>query len=152
MTTQVFDIVLEKPEEYDSAYFHVPFDVMKVFGTLAQVKVCGTIDGVAFRSSIANMGSGHCMVVNKQMRAAIGKGAGDQVHVVMERDTAARTVEIPPELQQKLSARLKPAWEKLSYTHQKEFAESISSAKKPETRQARLDKVLQKLEERLSQL
>jgi hypothetical protein len=150
MTTQVFDIVLEKPEDYDSAYFHVPFDVQKVFGTKAQVKVCGTIDGVPFRSSIANMGSGHCMVVNKQMRAALGKGAGDKVSVVMERDTAERTVDVPAELQQKLTAKLQPVWDKLSYTQQKEYVESIASAKKPETRQSRLDKVLLHLEERLS--
>lgn len=39
----------------------------------------------------------------------------------------------------------KARWETLSYTHRKEFAESITGAKKPETRQRRIATMLQKL-------
>ena len=36
----------------------------------------------------------------------------------------------------------------LSYTHQKEYVQWITEAKKPETRQRRLDKTLQMLKEK----
>lgn len=149
MSRQVFEVVLEKPDEYDSAYFHVPFDVHKVFGTRAQVKVAGTIDGVPYRSSIANMGSGHCMVVNKQLREATGKKAGDRVKVVMERDNEPRVVEVPQYMREFLvDEGLLEVFETLSYTHQKEYVESLETAKKEETRQSRMQKMIVQLKER----
>ena len=34
------------------------------------------------------------------------------------------------------------AWDKLSYTHRKEYAKSIEEAKKPETRARRIEKAI----------
>ena len=82
MNRQEFEITLLKPPDIDGAYFIVPFDVPEVYGTKAQVKVRGTIDGYPYRGSIANMGEGHCMVVKKEIREVIGKSSGDTVKVV----------------------------------------------------------------------
>jgi uncharacterized protein YdeI (YjbR/CyaY-like superfamily) len=71
--------------------------------------------------------------------------AGDIVDVVMERDTEARTVEAPPELKKELgkSKQAQERWDELSFTHKKEMANSISGAKREETKKRRLAKVME---------
>lgn len=145
VSRQEFEVILKKPEDIDGAYFLVPFDVPKVYGTKAQVKVRGTIDGYPYRGSIANMGEGHCMVVKKEIRQAIGKTAGDTVKVVMEIDTEPRIIVVPEDFQQALEnhPNAKEIFENFSYTHKKEYVEWIESAKKQVTRENRINKALE---------
>jgi uncharacterized protein YdeI (YjbR/CyaY-like superfamily) len=62
----------------------------------------------------------------------------------MERDDATREVEIPPALKKAIAGNrvAQEKWKKLSYTHQKEMAISIRDAKRKETHQSRLAKVV----------
>ncbi len=56
-----------------------PFDVVRVFQRKGRVPVKGTINGFPFRSSLMNMGEGHMMVVNPQLRAGAQRKGGDTV-------------------------------------------------------------------------
>src|SRR5581483_10407001 len=90
-----FKVKLEGSDKMETAAFHPPFDVEEVFGTRGRVPVKGTINNVPFRSSLMNMGQGHMMVVNRQLREAAKCKAGDTVNVAMERDTQKRVVKVP---------------------------------------------------------
>src|SRR5579864_434467 len=100
-----------------------PFDVAEVFQRKGRVPVKGTINGFPFRSSLMNMGEGHMMVVNAQLRAGAHCKAGDTVNIVIERDDAKRTVAVPAALKKIINSdpKAKALWATLSFTHQKEY-------------------------------
>jgi hypothetical protein len=125
-------------------FMRPPFDVVEVFAMKARVPVRGTINGFPFRSSLSNMGGGHCMPVNKTLREGGKCKAGDIVEIVMERDDEKRVV-APPALLQKEMAKSKTAqanWHKMSLTNKKEIASSITEAMQEETRARRLAKTM----------
>jgi hypothetical protein len=139
-----FKIKLEGMEGSSVAAIIAPFSTQEVFGTRARVPVKGTINGYPFRSSLMPMCGQHRMVVNREIREGTGCKAGDTVSVVMERDQAQRTVQVPALLKKALAKR-KPAnqrWGRLSFTQQKEMARFIVEAKQEETQIRRLAKVM----------
>ena len=144
---QRFQVLLEKDENSEACGFHVPFNVEEFFGTKARVPVRGTINGFPYRSSIMNMGDGHMMPVNKQLREGAKVKGGEMINVVMERDEEPRIITPPDDFAKALKANkdAKAFWEKLSYTHQKEYVQAIEESKKPETRARRIEKSIEML-------
>ena len=125
-------------------FIAVPFDVPEVWGTRGRVAVKGTINGFPFRTNIQPMDGRHLLTFNKQLQAGAKAKAGDTVSVVMERDTEERAVEVPVELAKAFRGN-KPAktfWDKLAYTHRKEFVRWINAAKQAETRERRAQKAV----------
>ena len=143
-----FRVLLEKHENSEATGIQIPFDVERVFGTRARVPVRGTINGFPFRSSIFPMGGGrHFMAVNKEVRAGAKVKGGDTLTIVMARDDEPRIITPPVDLARALKANkaARAAWDKLSYTHRKEHVKAIEEAKRPETRQRRIDKAIEQL-------
>ena len=76
------------------------------------------------------------------MRAAAGVKAGDTVDITMQRDDEPRPVATPDDLAAALQAipAAQAAWDGLAPSHRKEYVQWIEEAKKPETRQRRVEK------------
>ena len=115
-----------------------------MFGTRARVPVAGTINGFPFRNSLSPMGGKHIMSVNKELQAGAKAKPGDIAHLVMQRDDKPRTVAIPPALKKVLAAKpvARVAFDRLSYSHRKEYADWITGAKQEETVKRRLKQVI----------
>jgi len=81
---QEFTAVIKKVPDIDGAYVEIPFDVKAVFGK-GRVKVHATFDGEPYNGSLVRMGTPcHIIGIRKDIRAKIGKQAGDTVHVTVE--------------------------------------------------------------------
>ena len=85
----VFDAVLHTLPDNGGAYVIFPWDIRAVFGR-GRVKVHATFDGIPYDGSIVNMGLKNpdgtvCYIIGvlKAIRAALGKGDGDTIHVVI---------------------------------------------------------------------
>jgi hypothetical protein len=140
---QTFDTVLEKHEHIDATGITVPFDVEKVFGA-KRVPVKAWINGAEYRGSVFRMGGKYMMAVPKVFRAAAGIKAGEKITVTIEKDTAKRAVELPPDLAEALKTNdLTDVFLKMSYTHQKEYVNAINEAKKAETRLKRIERTIE---------
>lgn len=144
-----FSAVIEDPDQgIDAAFVRIPFNVEKTYGTRGQVKIQATFDGHPYRGVLANMGMGcHIIGLRKDVRKAIGKGVGDKVKVTVQLDVAERVVDVPAPLAKlfKKNPSAKKFYDTLSYTNRKEYAFWISSAKKQETQDKRLEQTLIKL-------
>jgi Bacteriocin-protection, YdeI or OmpD-Associated/Domain of unknown function (DUF1905) len=133
-------------EEGERPTVVLPFDPKERFGK-ARAPVRGTVNGTEFRTTVAVYSGVALIGFNAKLRERAGIAIGDEVTVELELDDEPRTVDVPPPLRRALDdhAEAKAAFERLSYTHRREFAEWIAEAKREETRARRIGKAIQML-------
>ena len=147
--TQTFTATIENAGG-GGAFVRIPFDVEEVYGK-KRVPVKASIDGQPYRGTLVRMGEPfYILIILKAIREKIGKDFGDAVEIMLEEDKEERKVSIPPDLKSALEKdpAAKTAFQKLSYSHQKEHVNAILDAKRPETRQRRIVKTLSMLTEK----
>ncbi|MDP9235515.1 MAG: YdeI/OmpD-associated family protein [Actinomycetota bacterium] len=130
------------------AFVVLPDKVLEALGGGSRFRVTGTLAGVSFASSTMGLGGGRvCMGVHKATRQAAGVEIGDRVKVEVERDDRPREVSVPDDLATALAGdrAAKAAFEKLPFTHRREYVESITGAKRQETRARRIEETLDRL-------
>lgn len=147
MERLIFSATLTREPDSSATFIAIPFNILEVWGSRARVAVKGTINGHTIRSSITPYGGVHYLGINRNLRDAIGVKAGEIVQVELEQDLEPRVVDVPPDFQSALdehpAARIR--WQKLSFTHQREYIEAIEDAKKPETRVKRISTTIDQL-------
>jgi len=129
------------------AFVESPFDVEEAFDS-KRPKVKALIEGVPYRGILTRMGTEHhLLIILKEIREKVGKTFGDEIKVSVEADLEERVVTVPAELKRvfKVEKEAKGFFDKLSYTHQREYVMWINEAKKDETRQSRVVKTIEML-------
>jgi len=135
-----------RPDPDGVLLIEVPASVMATLSEKKRIPVNVTLNGVGYRSTIAVYGGRFYVPARKEIRDAAKLGAGKRAHVTLEADTAERTVMVPSDLARALaSAKLRPAFDALSFTRRKEHVAAVTDAKRPETRVARIEKVVKAL-------
>ncbi|HTU46679.1 MAG TPA: YdeI/OmpD-associated family protein [Bryobacteraceae bacterium] len=131
------------------AYVLFPYDVEKEFGTRGRVPVKATFNGVPYAGSLIKYGAPqHMLPMLKAIREQSGKDVGDTVEIEVWKDEEERTLEVPAEVKAAMKkAGVIASFERLSYTHRKEYCRWIAEAKKEETRARRLEKAIQMLKD-----
>ena len=129
-------------------FIAVPEKVMRGFDGRRRVRVVATIDGHTYRTTICDTGNGPSIPVRRSVREAAGIAAGQRVTVTLISDVEERTVAVPPFLTKMLTKTERTAFDSMSYTHRKEYVDWIVAAKRPETRDRRVEKTREKLRER----
>jgi hypothetical protein len=147
MAQHRFRVRLERPEGLaKGAFLRVPQRVMDAFAPRRRVPVVVTINDYSWRTTIAPYGDEFFVPVRAAVCSACGADTGDTVSVTLEDDTAERRVEVPADLARALDAAgARAAFDRLSFSHQNEFARSVAAAKRPETRQRRIQAAVTKM-------
>jgi hypothetical protein len=134
------------PDPGDVLLIEVPARVVAALSDKKRVPVNVTLNGVRYRSTIAVYGGKFYLPARKEIREAAKLAPGKRAHVTLETDAAERTVMVPSDLARALSsAKKRPAFDALSFTHRKEHVEAVTGAKRPETRAVRIAKVVSSL-------
>ncbi|MDR6921211.1 YdeI/OmpD-associated family protein [Chryseobacterium sp. 2987] len=142
-----FKALIQKNGELNAAFVEFPFSVEELFGKKGQIKIKALFDGVVeYHGILAKMKSdSHIIGVTQEIRKQLGKTFGDEVMVSIMEDKEERTVDIAEDIDAVFNENpdAKELFEKMSYTHKKEYIRWIEEAKKPETRDSRKVKMIQ---------
>lgn len=142
-----FTAMIKQHAEMNAAYVEFPFSTEKLFGKKGQVKIKATFDNaVEYRGSLAKMKSDcHILGLTQDIRKQLGKTFGDEVYVSLIEDIEERIVEIADDIAVVFAENptAKELFDKMSYTHRKEYIRWINEAKKPETREKRKVKMIE---------
>jgi uncharacterized protein YdeI (YjbR/CyaY-like superfamily) len=120
----------------------VPFDPAQAWPRRIGLRVRGTINGFAFRTSLFHSRRlGYLLLVNKAMQRGAGAALGSVVQIMLEPDLEERAVATPPELERLLRQdRTLRKWHaQLRPSIRKWFAEWVAHSPSPAVRMERAD-------------
>ncbi len=143
-----FEAVMKKAEKVDGAYVEFPYNVFEEFGTNGRVMVKATFDGYEYKGILVKMGSDcHIIGITKAIRTAIKKQPDDLIKVTIQQDNSSRVDETPEDLEKALETNqeAKTFFESLTDSQKNKYIRNITSAKKEETRAARVTKSIEML-------
>ena len=137
-----------EPVPHGGCFVVVPEDVARRAGVKHRDRARGSVNGAAYRSALMKYSGVFHMGVHKATLAAAKAAKGDEVEVVIERDTKPLpTDRVPGDLAAALK-KSKPAaaaFAKLAPSHRREHVAHVLEAKKPETRARRIQKTVETL-------
>ena len=131
------------------AAFAVPAVAGEALGPAKRPPVTVTVNGHEFRTRLAVYGGEQLVGVSKANRAAAGIDVGDTFEATVAVDAEPRTIEVAEDLAAALAAQpvLAAAFDRLSFSHRREYVLWITEAKRAETRARRVAGTLDGLRE-----
>ncbi|MFE3099964.1 YdeI/OmpD-associated family protein [Nocardia tengchongensis] len=122
----------------------VPPEVVAALGEGARPPVTITINGHTWQSRVALMRGRYLLGLSHANRQAASVEIGEEIEVEVELDTRPRVVVEPPDFARALDddPAARAAYDNLSHSRKREHVHAIESAKKPDTRQRRIEKAI----------
>lgn len=124
-----------------------PHSVEELYGTRGRVPVKVTFNGIPYVGSMVKMGTEcHMILILKEIQKQLG--SPDTVRVRVELDDSPRVITLDDDARRALemSEAASASWDKLSYSHQREYHLWITDAKRSETRQRRIAQMIERLQ------
>src|SRR5262245_11352478 len=122
----------------------VPEEVVEALGAGKRPKVTITINGHSWRSRIAIMRGRYLLGLSNANRGAAGVATGDEVEVEVGLDTEPRVVDEPADFARALDAdpAARIAFDRLPYGRKLRQVRDVEGAKRPGTRERRIEKAV----------
>ena len=145
MSEQRFEAVVAKTGS--RVYVSLPFDPQAVWGKKQRHYVRGTVGGCGVRGSLGSDGSTYFLPLGAAWRRDNGVEAGAKVAVVLAPE-GPQTASLAPDVTAALAASPKANafFEGLATFYRNTYIKWIESAKRPETRAARIAEMVRLLE------
>jgi hypothetical protein len=134
---------IAQPDEGGILQIEVPASAVRALGDKQRPPVRVGLNGVAYRSTVAVYGGRYYLPVRRELREAAKLAAGKRAKVTLELDTAPRTVTLPRDLSSALTrGGARDAFKAMSFSHQREHVNWLAEAKRPDTRETRIARVV----------
>jgi Bacteriocin-protection, YdeI or OmpD-Associated/Domain of unknown function (DUF1905) len=144
MTTQAFKSVVRKAGS--RVFIALPFNPNNVWGVKQRHYITGTVSGHGVRGSLGSDGTQYFLHLGAAWRRGCGIDAGDHVEVVLSPEgpqSESLSSDIIDALENEPQA--KAFFESLATFYRNTYIKWIESAKKPETRTARIKEMVELL-------
>ena len=124
-------------------FIAIPFDPQLVWGTKQRHYVSGTINGMAFRGSLGSDGTSYFLPVGEAWRRDCGVNPGDILTVILEPEGPQQEA-LAQDIADALASEPDAAqfFHSLATFYRKNYIRWIESAKKTETRLARIAEMM----------
>ena len=139
--------LLEGKMKWNVVYF--PESANEAFGTKGRVQIDLTVDSHEFDHTLLPSKNGHYFVYNKIISQTVGKKKGDTVRITVKKMEGKRDVKLPDYVRAKLSeANTLDAFVGQPDYIKREQIYHIETAKKDETKEARIKKLVSQLRDK----
>jgi hypothetical protein len=124
----------------------VPEEIVEKLDSGKRPRVRVTINSYTYLSTVATMNGEFMISLSAKNREAAGVQGGEEVAITLVLDSEPRTVQVPEDLKTALiNAKVLDSFEKSAPSKKKEYIRQVVEAKKQETRERRIAKIVEKL-------
>jgi bacteriocin resistance YdeI/OmpD-like protein/uncharacterized protein DUF1905 len=135
-------------DEPSSLFIVVPPEVVAALGEKKRPPVRVTLNGdYTYRSTVSDYGGRYYLPIRREIREACGLAPDMLVEITLALDEEPRQIQVPDDLATAFvgDPEAKDAFDRLSFTHRREYVEWITGAKREATRTRRVAQTLEML-------
>lgn len=124
----------------------VPEKVSQAFNKKGHIPVKGIIKDISFKGMLGpRQGGRHILFLNADFRKSAQINVGDFIETELEYDPGSRAMEVPEDLELIMSEN-REVWQRFldfSQARRNELLKYLATAKRPETRLKRIEKIIE---------